>query len=113
MNQSAKIIFKKVCETLNVPEEKVLSKTRKRNIVDARFLCVYFIKQKSINVTLVTIGEWFKRPTKAGAHSFVIYGIKQTEALMKANIAFKEKYLLCKNALFYINEMNFFNIPQY
>ncbi len=106
--------MKQVCETLNITEDKVLSKSRKVDICDARYLCLYFIKTKNKSISLNTIGQWFGRSNNGSAHAFVIYGMKQVRILRESNIEFKQKFELCLHAIrFYDNNINFNNISQY
>ena len=114
MTPEAKLIFKEVCKTLNMPEESVLSKSHKASIVDVRYLCVHFIKKYTENIPLNTIGVWFKRKGNGSAHSFAIYALRKTEMYRESDNEFKEKYRQCLNAfMFYNKSVNFNNIPQY
>jgi hypothetical protein len=114
MTSEAKLIFKQVCKTLNIPEEKALAKSNLRVLAEARFICVYFIKSNCPHISLRTIGTWFKRADNGAANSFSIYGMRQTILLRETNAEFKRKYLLCLNALsFHNKEINFNNISQY
>src|ERR1035437_710575 len=108
MTADARLIFKEVCKTLNIPEEQVISKSRIRAVVEARFISVYFIKLKYPGISLNVIGQWFNKNNNGAAHSFACYGIKQTLLLYDVSNEFKKKYTLCLNALkFYDQEINF------
>ena len=114
MTTDAKLIMEEVCKTLNIPKEKVLSKSRMTEIIDARYLCVYFIKKYTKNTSLKTIGKWFKRVDNGSAHSFTIYALRKTEMWLKVDSDFTNKYNKCTNTLmFYNKDINFNNVPQY
>ena len=65
-------ILKDVSIRMGIPIEKLKSKTRKREIVDARY--IYFRRAKEITKASTTkIGEYVNRH-----HATVIHGIKET-----------------------------------
>lgn len=74
-----------VAEHFDIPLEKLHSKTRKRSVVMARQLSMFFAK-KMTNKSLKTIGEKFG----GRDHSTVIYSCKAVQDLMDTDIAFKE-----------------------
>lgn len=114
MNNISKSILVQVCESLNLSEKQVLSKSRLRPICEARFLAMHFIRASVDDVSLTTIGEWFGRPANGTAHSFVLYGIKQTKILKGVSPAFQDKFDKCERAVaFYSRKFDFNNIPQY
>jgi chromosomal replication initiator protein len=70
-------IQKIVCEHFNIPVEKLSSKTRKRHIVIARQLAIYFSKNMT-DLSLKEIGKYFG----ARDHSTVLYSIKSVKNFM-------------------------------
>lgn len=114
MNPDSKLIFKQVCETLNVPETDVLSKSRKVAVCDARYLCLYFIRTKNKSISLNTIGQWFGRSNNSSAHAFVIYGMNRVRTLREIDLEFKQKFTQCLNDLKYFDSnINYNNISQF
>lgn len=108
MNKEAKLILTQVCQALNISETDVLSKSRLRERVEARFLCMYFFRTHISDASMVIIGKWLSCD-----HSSVVYGVSQTRALREFNPSFKEKYSKCLNAMaFYNKQCDFTNIPQ-
>ncbi|MFN3873449.1 MAG: chromosomal replication initiator protein DnaA [Ignavibacterium sp.] len=78
-------ITKIVCEFLNVPENKVRDKTRKKEIVMARQLAMYFAKEYTKS-SLKTIGLHFG----GRDHSTVIHACNSIEVEMKDDIQLAE-----------------------
>lgn len=82
------IIQKMVCEYFAVPYEKLLQKTRKREIVQARQITMYLAKAFTKN-SLKTIGEHFG----GRDHTTVIHSCKTVKDLMDTDTYFKESVL--------------------
>lgn len=78
-------IQKMVCEYFNVGYEKLLHKTRKREIVQARQITMYLSKQFTKN-SLKTIGEHFG----GRDHTTVIHSCQTVKDLMDTDSIFKE-----------------------
>ncbi len=78
-------ITKIVCEFLNVPENKVRDKTRKKEIVIARQLAMYFAKEYTKS-SLKTIGLHFG----GRDHSTVIHACNSVEVEMKEDLHLAE-----------------------
>lgn len=78
-------IQKMVCEYFNVGYEKLLHKTRKREIVQARQITMYLSKQFTKN-SLKTIGEHFG----GRDHTTVIHSCQTVKDLMDTDQFFKE-----------------------
>lgn len=68
--QAANNIISKVAKFYGFTPNDILSKCRERRFVKARFLSIYFIKQKT-DFTLVTIGKIFNRD-----HASIIHALK-------------------------------------
>lgn len=85
VNLSIDDITKIVCEFLNVPENKVRDKTRKKEIVLARQLAMYFAKEYTKS-SLKTIGLHFG----GRDHSTVIHACNSIEAEMKDDLHLAE-----------------------
>ncbi|GAA4319946.1 chromosomal replication initiator protein DnaA [Compostibacter hankyongensis] len=78
-------IQKMVCDYFSVPYDKVLQKTRKREIVQARQITMFLAKQFTKN-SLKTIGEHFG----GRDHTTVIHSCQTVKDLMDTDNAFKE-----------------------
>lgn len=81
-------IQRMVCEFFDVPYEKLLQKTRKREIVQARQITMYLAKTFTKN-SLKTIGEHFG----GRDHTTVIHSCQTVKDLMDTDAMFKESVL--------------------
>jgi chromosomal replication initiator protein len=78
-------IQKMVCDYFNLPYERLLQKTRKREIVQARQITMYLAKQFTKN-SLKTIGEHFG----GRDHTTVIHSCQTVKDLMDTDGMFRE-----------------------
>ena len=81
-------IQKMVCEFFDVPYERLLHKTRKREIVQARQISMFLAKGFTKN-SLKTIGEHFG----GRDHTTVIHSCQTVKNLMDTDTLFKENVL--------------------
>ncbi|MCL6523705.1 MAG: chromosomal replication initiator protein DnaA [Thermoflavifilum sp.] len=81
-------IQRMVCNHLGVPYEKLLEKTRKREIVQARQITMYLAKSFTKN-SLKTIGEHFG----GRDHTTVIHSCQTVKDLMETDPSFREMLL--------------------
>lgn len=81
-------IQKMVCEFFDVPYDKLLQKTRKREIVQARQISMYLAKAFTKN-SLKTIGEHFG----GRDHTTVIHSCQTVKDLMDTDSLFKENVM--------------------
>ncbi len=81
-------IQKMVCDYFDVPYEKLLQKTRKREIVQARQITMFLAKTFTKN-SLKTIGEHFG----GRDHTTVIHSCQTVKDLMDTDTMFKESVL--------------------
>src|SRR5665213_381113 len=81
-------IQKMVCDYFDVPYEKLLQKTRKREIVQARQISMFLAKAFTKN-SLKTIGEHFG----GRDHTTVIHSCQTVKDLMDTDTLFKESVL--------------------
>jgi len=81
-------IQKMVCDYFDVPYEKLLQKTRKREIVQARQITMFLAKAFTKN-SLKTIGEHFG----GRDHTTVIHSCQTVKDLMDTDILFKESVI--------------------
>ncbi len=81
-------IQKMVCNFYNVTYDDLLSKTRKREIVQARQITMYLAK-KFTKSSLKAIGEHFSGKD----HTTVIHSCQTVENLMDTDTAYKERLL--------------------
>jgi chromosomal replication initiator protein len=81
-------IQKMVCDYFGVPYEKLLQKTRKREIVQARQITMFLAKAFTKN-SLKTIGEHFG----GRDHTTVIHSCQTVKDLMDTDVLFKESVI--------------------
>ena len=81
-------IQKMVCEYFDVPYDKLLQKTRKREIVQARQITMYLAKAFTKN-SFKTIGEHFG----GRDHTTVIHSCQTVKDLMDTDSLFKENVI--------------------
>ena len=97
-----------VCATLGVNHDDSFFKSRKTNVLFARYIAIFF--EKNINNTpLVKIALDYKR----GNHSTVSHDLKTTKLLIKNHKPFLKKYTLCAHELREYSSFNFNAIPQF
>lgn len=82
------VIQKMVCDYFDVPFEKLLEKTRKREIVQARQITMFLAKAFTKN-SLKTIGEHFG----GRDHTTVIHSCQTVKDLMDTDTLFKESVI--------------------
>lgn len=78
-------IINMISEKSGMPIDIIKSKSRKRNIVEVRQLCMYFIYKAGY--TLKQTGLFFKKD-----HATVIHACKTINNLFETNKVFIEKY---------------------
>lgn len=94
VNISIEYITKIVCETLNVEEDKLRDKNRKKEVVTARMIAMYLSK-KLTKSSLKTIGLHFG----GRDHSTVIHAFSSMEQMMDEDPAMKETVDSIKNKI--------------
>jgi chromosomal replication initiation ATPase DnaA len=108
-------VLELVCESLDLDQDKVKSKSRLRILVEARQIYSYIImKVSTIHVTLSDAGSVMNKD-----HATVLHGVQQAINLNETNIPFSKKLDKCmgeftkrfSGAEYYI--MDFINIPQF
>ena len=73
--QAAQNIISKVAKFYGLTSDEILGRCRERRLIKARFISIYFIKQKT-EFTLVTIGKIFKRD-----HASIIHALKTIQTV--------------------------------
>lgn len=83
-----------VCKIFGLPIERLLEKTRKREVVEARQACMYFVRDNT-KISLKEIGR------KYGGidHATVIHAIDKVGDLMFSDKNYREKIILCENLI--------------
>jgi chromosomal replication initiator protein len=81
-------IQKMVCDFFNVPYDRLLEKTRKREVVQARQITMYLAKMFTKN-SLKTIGEHFG----GRDHTTVIHSFQTVKDLMDTDILYRESVM--------------------
>lgn len=94
VNISIEYITKIVCETLNVEEDKLRDKNRKKEVVQARMIAMYLSK-KLTKSSLKTIGLHFG----GRDHSTVIHAFTSMEQLIDEDFSMKETVDSIKNKI--------------
>lgn len=94
VNISIEYITKIVCETLNVEEDKLRDKNRKKEVVQARMIAMYLSK-KLTKSSLKTIGLHFG----GRDHSTVIHAFSSMEQMMDEDQTLKETVDTIKNKI--------------
>ncbi len=85
VNLTVEEIQRVVCDYLKIPEDLVRARTRKREVVQARQIAMWFSKQLTSH-SLKTIGLHFG----GRDHSTVIHGIQSVEDQMDTDPSFRE-----------------------
>lgn len=84
-------IVRGVGEFCNVPVDKILGKTRYQNIVEARMLVAYLMRNdRNLKYSLTLIAKLLNKRD----HSTIIHSIKTVENLMEVDEDFMEKVKL-------------------
>lgn len=86
--QEAMCLTKHVCSFLCIDIDAVRSESRKRPVVDARYIAMRIIKDNVPAITLKAIGSIFSNRD----HSTVLNAFKQCEELIQTSKDFREKY---------------------
>ena len=101
------VIIKIVSRTVDIPEEKIVAKTRKREIVEARQICMRISKDLT-KCSLARIGMEIGRKD----HATVLHAIKVVNNLIETSQDFKSKYeIIYNNVLSYVDNSNNFVCP--
>ena len=86
-----KLIIAAVCELLDVTKDQLESNTRKRDVVEARYIAMALIMTANPEMMLREVGAMFNRD-----HSTVIYARDTYNKLMEGNKGFQNKVALVK-----------------
>lgn len=107
----AKMILIKVCNATDTNIEAVLSVSRKRELVEARFIAVDMVWEKmKKDFSGANVGSWFFPGSKVSPHAMVVYATKRVSEWLETNKEFRGKYFMCRNLVF--ETLNFDAIPQ-
>ena len=79
-------IINDVCQRSGIEKEKILSRSRKKEIVAARFACMYLLRKEAF-MTFAAIGRLFGRD-----HTTAIHALSSVENLLDTN-----DYLMVQN----------------
>lgn len=89
----AKRIIRHVCNEMFVEEDQLKSRSRLRNIVEARQMAMWAIKQKT-RIQLVDIGNMFNRD-----HSTVLWSVKTINQFIEINSPLGSRAIQIINSL--------------
>ena len=70
------IVIKSTCNALDIERKKLESKSRKRDLVEARYIVFHILREKTAN-SLSNIAKVFGKD-----HATVLYGLKLHESMM-------------------------------
>lgn len=84
-------IISAVCEMLNVNETDLKSSTRKREVVEARYIAMTLILIANPEMKLKDVGDIFNRD-----HSTIIYARETYNKLIASDKRFQDKVALVK-----------------
>ena len=89
----AKAIINKVAETLNIPVDSIVNRGRKRDVVAARFWCMWFVRCNT-TLSLKQTGALFSDKD----HTSVIHGLQTIMGQLKGKHPnlFKDQYEILK-----------------
>ncbi len=83
-------------DILIIGRDSTLDKTRKKNIVEARFIIWYLIRKDFSGITLKKIGEYFSKD-----HATIIHGIETVRDLLHVkDPMFIKKFVYCSNEVY-------------
>jgi len=89
----AEMLFQEIEKFTGITKAELQSKTRLREVVDARIMYAYIMKSKTL-LTLLKIGQQINRD-----HSTVIHYLRQFKNLQKTDKNFNLTYLKILNNL--------------
>jgi chromosomal replication initiator protein len=78
------LVIRSVCEVYRIPEEKVMSKLRTKEISLVRHVCMYVLKEKFPSMSLNQVGSYFGGRN----HSTVIESVEKIEKMIKNDGSF-------------------------
>jgi chromosomal replication initiator protein len=84
-------IVNEVCEVFKVDKRDLLSTTRKRDVVEARYIAITLILNANPEMTLKEVGDIFNRD-----HSTVIYARETYNKLIALEKGFQNKVALIR-----------------
>lgn len=102
------LILKVVSETLGIPMEVLKSKTRKREVLDVRGICVLLIKQFKMVQNDQLVADMFGQNRTSIIHTRNTY-----TDLLDTSKSVKNKYEQCLKALTDYTNESLNSIPQY
>jgi chromosomal replication initiator protein len=85
------LIIAAVCDLLMISKDALLGTTRKREVVEARFIAMTLIINSNPDMKLKDVGVIFNRD-----HSTVIYARETYYKLFESNKSFQDKIALIK-----------------
>jgi chromosomal replication initiator protein len=80
----AKIIIEEICMQLKIDESDIVTQSRKRGIVEARQICMHFLRSMT-KLTLKEIGALLGNRD----HATVIYGLQIVDDMITTNKFFR------------------------
>lgn len=106
--QDFKQMLEIVCDKTGMTVFDVLSKSRKRECVDARKYLLLLSQEEKIGITTLGLAELIQKRS----HSAVVHAIKKAKIFIETDKHFKWTYSLIKNEWKIRTTLNYENIPQ-
>ena len=91
VQQGVKSIKQIVAEFYNLPDDKISSKIRLREVVEPRQVAMYFYK-KYTNLSLVKIGKLFSDSGHVFSHCTTLYSISKVNDYLDSDNSFKARF---------------------
>ncbi|MDO3641948.1 helix-turn-helix domain-containing protein [Mucilaginibacter sp. L3T2-6] len=88
-------IIKLIGDTFGISAANIKGKSRQEDIVDARYIAIYFIKRNNRNISLKQLGAIFSKRD----HSTMIYALDKFNNLYATDRHFKRKVQLIESRL--------------
>ena len=88
MDNNINDIVLQCCKINNISQSEFFSKSRLRQIVDARTMAFYFMRNV-LDLTYTRIAKYFDKN-----HATIIHAVNKHDAMMDWDLRYKEKYQL-------------------
>lgn len=94
-------IFEYVCDNYMVTPEQVMSRSRKREIVEPRQIICWMIRNKVApnSMALSAIGEMFSNGKSKFDHATVLYSVRSIDNMIETDVSFRHRMMVHCNEL--------------
>ena len=97
-------LIDKVCKLYHIERKEILSKTRKREVTDARFIVLYLL-HKIVGYTQEKSANILNK-----SHCTVIHGCKEVSNIMDIDLQFRAKVINLENFVRYVYKIEVFDL---